>query len=323
MVSRFVEAVDFPAPYDDPRTFQKIVQNCVDVMDPESPVPATQVTIGEDLHLAGSMVVQRAAELAVSTVIGAHLKEHGKPPFRFISQNRDPDFRCYKTAIAPHLDVGQIGLAIHTQDRLGGAPFEAQFGYAKLGAEFPETLAISESTPYDGLDLTGYVRDIYTAQITSGTVTIFSQGYPSMDIAPTAHFFPRPFEQAPQVGGNHYRSFMVSPEAIDFTRTPAGFDALVKMRQQAMYERDLRRLKRLEDELNQSQHLMNPEEVAAGRAMIKAHRQDHPGEGYAHWSIAGSKVPGEVHYSYGVHGKNAYYPEQISEFFLYKKAATR
>lgn len=279
MPSRELNVIDFDAPYDDPQAIGSIAAHSLAVCQNE--IPAFQVDVGKDRHLAGSFVVRAIIEQAVNEQFGEVFAEHGYPPFRFMGEAMrapyyaDPS-HARITSLRPHRDTEQICLALHKE--YPGQPTPVGFGYARKGVELPT----KEAYVPDDKGVRPYVNVAYEGETTATRLTAFSQGFALGGMEAAVHHYDRVPDQV--VGGRWRRFFMNDPVVKDFSALP-DFDQFVAMRQAVSRHLDYKQWLLLQQELQQSGDTIPDVQREELTALTADHLKDHPGSQYQFWEM--------------------------------------
>lgn len=284
-----LEVVEFPAPYSDKQSIEEIAHHTRKMLD--SQLPAFQVDVGADRHLAGTLAVRQIIEYEVNNAWDKGPSPVSPIPFRFTHQNmRAPFFVLPQHAranrISPHVDGMQLGPAIHKEYL--GSPTKVQFGYVPEGIELP----VAEN--YTGPDLSQYIDNVHEGVTHLGRLSVFSQGNANWNMRPSAHYFER--EIQPDIGGRYTRYSMFDPKHGAFP-APDEFESFAAMRKNASVHLDLWQWKLVRDELEAYKEKIPFEDYTRYSAMADDHIANHPGANYKYWMMTDVDLKD---YTYGV-----------------------
>lgn len=140
-----IDVIPFESPYIDPESIERIQANIEDMA--YNKLPIFQLDVGPDIHLAGTMAVRHVIEQAYDKLTGDAYQKAGFPRFAFWHQNMRLPYLVLPShavagRIAPHMDSGQVGPAIHKE--YPGEPTKVQGGYKKEGVTLP-SIAVQHS----------------------------------------------------------------------------------------------------------------------------------------------------------------------------------
>lgn len=272
-----LEVISLPEPYNDTVRIKNIQAGIGALLANE--IPALQVDIGREKHMAGTFAVQTIVEEAVRARLDDLHAAHQYPPFAFMMQNlRVPHAKpehSTLTRLAPHEDHGQLAVAIHKP--YAGEPTKVQFGFRAADATLPE---LDITKPYDGPDLHSFVDTVYQGTAQLGRLTLFSQGHALINMQPAAHFFERNPDQ--KVGGRFTRYFMVDPETYDLTGL-ADYSAFTAMRRQTAEYLDYQQWRILDTDLRTHGSSLSYQRYQELRNLADQQLSDHPGAQYTYW----------------------------------------
>lgn len=283
-----LEVIDFPAPYTDEQTIGQIGAYVQDLLGNE--LPAFQVDVGDDLHLSGTLAVQRAIEQKINDV-HAGITPTSNLPFRYIHQSMRAPFYVHPSharskTLTPHLDSGQVGLAIHKE--YVGHPTKVQFCHVPKGVELPPV-----TEDYRGADLAEITGTAYEGITQLGRLSIFSQGNPHWDLQPAAHYYERQPDQL--IGGRYTRYSMLDPESAAYPNQADSYEQLAEMRKTAAIHLDWRQWQMLSGELAGAKDAIHPDDYVEHTALTEMHLANHPGKEYLYWSVSAEDA-----HTYGV-----------------------
>lgn len=293
-----IDVIDFYPPYTDQKVADHITEYVNGMLQNE--VPAFQVEVGNDRHLAGTLAVRQIIEDAVEQVWDGGVSPDQAYPFRFTHQSlRAPFFVSQQdgitTRIAPHVDKYHVGPAIHKEYL--GRPTKVQFGYVSEGTKLPP-----DEMDYDGPDLSAYIDNVYEGVAKLGRLSIFSEGNEHHGMQKTAHYFERQTDQS--FGGRYTRYSMLSLESSFMAKPDDDYDSFVTMRKNASLHLDLWQWALVRKELQEQKSGGAAHEYDQYITLANDHITDHPGTNYRYWMSAGIELIENGHsfagYAYGV-----------------------